>query len=254
MSEMLKTCRVTILVKAFPQPSVTHGETVCCAGITERGEFKRMFPIRYRNLGRDAAFSRWDWVSFGYRMPKSDPRLESCRVMEDHIKIEGRLSVRHRAMFLNRYVSESVHSAAESGKSLALIRPRKTKFIIKEKKKKDLEKEEKKYKNAVKQISLLDKDLKAIRPAPYEFRFKFYDGSGSHDYKAGDWETSAMFNRAAKREGSDQKALAWMDRIFNTDYPEKGMLFCVGNIAKYPKTWQLLGVLRVNDVDQGTLF
>lgn len=254
MSEMLKTCRVIILVKAFPQPSVSHGETVCCAGITERGEFRRMFPIRYRNLDRNAAFRRWDWVSFGYRKPTSDPRLESCRVMEDHIKIDGHLSVRHRSIFLNRYVSESVRSAAEDGKSLALIRPRKVKFLIKEKKIVDLRKEEEKYKNAVKQMSLLDKDLKAIKPVPYEFRFKFHDGSGPHEYKANDWETSAMFNRAAKREGSEEKALAWMDRIFNKDYPEKGMLFCVGNIAKYPKTWQLLGVLRVNDVDQAALF
>lgn len=254
MSETLKTCRVIILVKAFPQPSVAHGETVCCAGITESGEFKRLFPIRYRNLGKDSAFNRWDWVSFEYQKPPRDSRRESCRVIEERIRIDGCLSERNRSMFLNRYVSTSVHSAAESGKSLALIRPRETKFIIKEKKIADLKKEEEKYKNAVKQMSLLDKDLKAIKPVPYEFRFEFHDGSGPHDYKANDWETSAMFNRAAKREGSDEKALEWMERIFNKDYPEKSMLFCVGNIAKYPKTWQLLGVLRVDDVDQDELF
>ena len=254
MSEMLKTCRVIILVKAFPQPSVNHIETVCCAGITESGEFKRLFPIRYRNLGKDSAFNRWDWVSFEYRKPTRDPRRESCRVIEERIKIDGHLSERSRSVFLNRYVSQSVESAAKSGKSLALIRPIEPTFVIKEKKISDLEKEKEKYTMAVRQMSLLDKDLKAIQPVPYEFRFKFQDKSGSHDYKAGDWETSAMFNRAAKREGSDEKALEWMSRIFNKDYPEKGMLFCVGNIARYPKTWQLLGVLRVNDADQDELF
>ena len=68
MSEMLKTCRVIILVKAFPQPSVNHIETVCCAGITESGEFKRLFPIWYRNLGKDSAFNRWDsgWCTAVY--------------------------------------------------------------------------------------------------------------------------------------------------------------------------------------------
>ena len=254
MSETLKTCRVTILVKAFPQPSVKHVETVCCAGITERGELKRLFPIRYRNLGKDSAFNRWDWVSFEYRKPTSDPRWESCHVMEDRIKIDGHLSSRHRSMFLNRYVSDSVQSAIENGQSLALIRPKKPKFVVKKKKTSDLEKEKEKYMMTVNQKSLLDKDLKAIQPVPYEFRFKFYDESSRHDYKAGDWETSAMFNRAVKREGSDEMALEWMNRIFNKEYPEKGMLFCVGNIARYPKTWQLLGVLRVNDVDQDEFF
>ncbi len=37
------TLRVRILVKAFPQPSEKHEETVCCAGITEDGRQLR-FP------------------------------------------------------------------------------------------------------------------------------------------------------------------------------------------------------------------
>jgi hypothetical protein len=32
------------------------------------------------------------------------------------------------------------------------------------------------------------------------------------------------------------------------------MLFCVGNMAKRPQTWQLLGVLRVDDTGQPALF
>lgn len=41
--------RVRILVKAFPQPSNKHEETVCCAGVTEDGlELLRLYPIRYR--------------------------------------------------------------------------------------------------------------------------------------------------------------------------------------------------------------
>ena len=184
----------------------------------------------------------------------SDPRSESCHVMEDYIKVDGHLSVKSRSIFLNRYVSKSVQSAAKNGMSLALIRPRNPKFFRKEKKASDLKEEKEKYKMAVRQKSLLDKDLKAIEPVPYEFRFEFDDESGSHTYKAGDWETSTMFNRAVKREGSDQKALDWMDYIFNEEYPKKGMMFYVGNIARYPKVWQLLGVLRVDHADQISLF
>jgi hypothetical protein len=45
-----------------------------------------------------------------------------------------------------------------------------------------------------------------------------------------------------------------MNATFNDEYPRKGMLFCLGNMAKRPQTWQLLGVLRVDDTGQLALF
>ncbi len=35
MQEKHQKRRIRILVKAFPQPSTKHEETVCCAGVTE---------------------------------------------------------------------------------------------------------------------------------------------------------------------------------------------------------------------------
>lgn len=239
-------------MKAFPQYSTKYEETVCCAGITEHGEFKRLYPIRYRKLAKDAAFNRWDWVDFKYYAPLRDRRPESCHVLEDQIKIDGKMPKRDRSMFLNRYVSDSVDAAANKGMSLALIRPKNPKFIIKEKKASDLEKEMQKYREAVKQKSLLEKDLKAIVPVRYRFKFKFHDGSGSHTYTAGDWETSAMFNNEEKRNGAE-KAIERMERVFNEEYPQKGMLFCVGNVARRPHTWTLLGIIRADHPNQGLL-
>jgi len=45
---------------------------------------------------------------------------------------------------------------------------------------------------------------------------------------------------------NEQKALQWMMETFNEVYPRAGMLFAVGNQAKRPQTWQLLGILRVD--------
>ena len=63
-----------------------------------------------------------------------------------------------------------------------------------------------------------------------------------------------MFFHGRRRERNDSAALDWMSRIFNEDYPRKGMLFCAGNMASRPQTWMLLGVLRVDDTDQPELF
>ena len=254
MSAMLKSCRVSILVKALPQRSTKHGETVCCAGVTPDGEFKRLFPIRFRHLSHEAAFKRWDWVDFKYRRPTSDRRVESCHVMEDTIVVDGKMPKKDRAPFLNRLVSGSAKEAQEAGRSLALIRPRNIRFYYKAKKPQQIAEEKRTYAEAASQGSFFDAELKALEPSPYEFRFKFDDDAGHHDYANGDWEAHAMFFNGRRREGSDQAALDWMDIMFNEVYPKRGMLFCIGNMAKRPQTWQLLGVLRVDDTRQSALF
>ena len=42
-------------------------------------------------------------------------------------------------------------------------------------------------------------------------------------------------------------------RKFNDEYPRKGMAFAVGNVAKRPQTWMLLGIIRLDEIAQGEL-
>lgn len=254
MSVTLQNCRVSILVKALPQRSTSHGETVCCAGVTADGEFKRLYPVRFRHLSDEASFKRWDWVDFKYRLPTRDRRRESCHVVEESIQIGGRMPQKDRAAFLNRLVSPSIKDAELHGRSLALIRPRNTRFHFKKKKPDQLELERRTYADAARQDSFFDEQLRALEPSPFEFRFEFEDASGLHNFANGDWEAHTMFFLGRKREGSEDAALNWMSKTFNEDYPRKGMLFCVGNMAKRPQTWQLLGVLRVDESSQASLF
>ena len=174
--------------------------------------------------------------------------------MEDSIVVGGSMSTKDRSALLNPLISDSVADAAAAGKSLALIRPRNTRFYYKAKADAELDAERKIYEQAASQGSFFDKQLAALEPSPFEFRFKFADGSGPHDYANGDWEAHAMFFNGRKREGSDQATLDWRSTTFNEHYAERGMLFCVGNVAKRPQTWQLLGVLRVDETDQPALF
>ena len=61
-----------------------------------------------------------------------------------------------------------------------------------------------------------------------------------------------MFWRESRRT-SQTKALEWMDRVFNEGYPKQGMAFAIGNQAKRPQAWQLLGVIRLDELNQGAL-
>lgn len=253
MSISQRNSRVVILVKALPQPSKTYGETVCCAGVTVTRDWKRLFPIRYRHLVGDSSFKRWDWVDFEFGKPKSDPRLESCHVHEESIKIGGILPKDERTALLEPMLVASTDVAVAAGKSLALVRPRNPRFYWKPKLAGEIAAEKESFRLAARQTNLFDKELSEIQPTPFDLRFKFEDDGGKHDCQNGDWEAHAMFWREAKRTNVEN-ALKWMDSIFNDDYPKRGMVFAMGNQAKRPKTWQLLGVLRLDNPKQGELF
>lgn len=245
--------RVVILVKALPQPSKRYGETVCCAGVSADREWKRLYPVRFRHLSGERSFKRWDWVKFTSEAPRRDTRSESCHVFEDTLEVDGVLDQAERTRLLKPILKASAHDAARFGYSLALIKPMNTKFYWKEKSLVDIELEREAYRFSARQTSMFDKELSELEPSPYIFGFRFSDGNGNHDYKCGDWEIHAMFRREARKSGAE-KTLAWMDHVLNAEYPKRGMYFAIGNMARRPQTWQLLGVVRLDDFGQGELF
>lgn len=105
---------------------------------------------------------------------------------------------------------------------------------------------------AARQAALFDEVLPEFDPTPYDFFFQFEDGAGRHEYRNADWEAHAAFWQH-RRRSSESEALAFLNGQFNDLYPKKGMVFAIGNMAKRPKTWQLLGVIRL-DTRQGNLF
>ena len=85
------TSRAVVLVKAAPQASGSHGETVCVAALDEYGNWHRLYPLSFRELMPEQRFGRWDNIEFRWRLPEvaKDRRVESKRVEQDSIKIIG---------------------------------------------------------------------------------------------------------------------------------------------------------------------
>ena len=148
--------RVIILVKASPQPSKKHQETVCCAGLQEDGTWKRLFPIRFRRLSGEKALRRWDVVSFSYSLPRDDPRTESCRVHEETLRVESRL--RHdseKTELIERALVSSEKEAMARGHSLAVIRPTNVRLRWKQLSASEIESARLKFADQAAQLSLL---------------------------------------------------------------------------------------------------
>jgi len=54
--------RVLILVMTYPLPSRGYRETICTGGITEAGEWVRLYPIDYRYRPMSQQFRKYQWI------------------------------------------------------------------------------------------------------------------------------------------------------------------------------------------------
>jgi hypothetical protein len=237
------------LVKALPRPSRKYGETVCCAGVTLKREWKRLYPVRFRHLAEDQNFRRWELVQFKYRLPTQDRRVESCHVFEDTILPKGTISPNDRFGLLDPMLVPSTSEAKAGGGSLALVRPLDVRFRWKKKPDALIKSEIQTYVDAGRQGSIFDEGLTKFVPSPYEFAFSFRDADGRHTLRCGDWETHATFFKWRRQYG-DVETLRKLTELYNDDYPRRGMVFALGNMAKRPQTWQLLGVIRLDEGGQ----
>jgi hypothetical protein len=245
MSGLTTAEEVVILVKAVPQVGAKHGETVCCAGVTHDGQWRRMYPIKFRRLSEDAKFTRWDVVRFRASLPRDDPRRESRRIQEETIRINGSLHQKRRSDFAVRLVRTSTRAAAERGETLTLINPSTFAFKVKPMKAAHYEALLAAYDGAARQGSLFDKELRAFHPPKYHFFFVFSDQEGlQHTHQCGDWETIATFRKWSTQYGATG-AIDRMQAQYES-YFRKGMLLAMGTVRKRPQQWLLLGAIRVD--------
>jgi hypothetical protein len=238
---------IVIVVKAIPQPSKRYGETVCCAGLTRNGEWRRLYPIRFRRL-KDRSFDRWQWVRCHTGRKLGDGRSESRRVSEDTITPLGTLRPQERPRFLQPLVRGSVADAAAEGASLTLVRPTESRFSWIRRKPSDIEAEREAYQSAARQQDLFDAELAAIEPCPFAFRLKFRDASGWHDHQCEDWETEAAFWNIRRSHG-EADSLRHLNQEYNDRRPANGLIVAMGNMAARPQTWLLLGILGIPPPD-----
>lgn len=241
--------RSIILVKAWPQPSAKYGETVCCAGVTPEGQWRRLFPIRFRHLAGDKQFKRWDLVEYLPRPPTGDRRKESRNVEESSLKRVGAMKPASRADFFSGLTRPSIVDAASRGESLALVRPENFEFVWKRKPAAEIEADRLKRARTLSQGSLFDKELAAIEPCPFDIRMKFTDATGRHDMACGDWETAATFFKWREEYG-EESALQRLKARYEGEYAEAGVAFAFGTMAKHPTTWILLGIIRLDESSQ----
>jgi hypothetical protein len=255
MSSVSGSADVVILVKALPHTSTRHGETVCCAGIERAagGGWLRLYPISFRYLDHAQRFGRWDVIKLNWKLPNNDQRQESRRVDHASLEIVGKLQPRERERFLAAHEVTGLVPVTGLKRSLALVRPRQPHFSIERKSADELEIEQRERQNLLAQQDMFPAHrLIPLEPCPYRFKYSYLLDEGRRNGTCEDWETEATYFNL-RREYGEEKALAEMRRTFGERYPSEGMVFAMGTHSRFPDRWLIVGVIRLNEMRQGSL-
>jgi hypothetical protein len=139
--------KVLVTVKAYPAISKKYKETVCTAGLTEEGNWIRIYPIPFRLLDYENKFRKYEWVELDLERNMSDFRLESYRLkdlflkdMVSHgiVKADGDTWAERRSIILKKVYTNfgTLFSEAKNKSiytSLAVFKPTKIiDFVYKE--------------------------------------------------------------------------------------------------------------------------
>lgn len=250
--EKHQSIRVRILVKAFPQPSQKHEETVCCAGITEDGRrLLRLYPIRYRRLPGEHQFTRFDLVEMRVSKALNDRRPESFRVDEASIRrIEpgDRLKDRSKVRLWQPFIAPSLDVLHEANRlseqSLGIVRPDpgSVRFMVRPAK--DADQADIQVAEQVRQVqnSLFEAPLQPLEPPEFVFSYRFTSEGKPHEHVIHDWEVQAAYRSYKQRY--QESALGRLKQEYGEAIPAQNLHFIMGTMAAHPRTFIVIGLLR----------
>ncbi len=251
--------RVWIIVKTYPEYSRGSRDWVACtAGLTEEGDWIRLYPIPTKHYSGENRIRKFDLVEVVCQKATSEKlgRKESYKVKEgsDITIIDRSLSTaqtdrvwKERSKLVLEKVDPSLsylNSRYEEDKtSLGLIKPQE---VLKFHNRKDLEI----YADPVQYQQRIDGSKTPVIqeiPHPFAYRFKCSDScsicsNGYHDILCEDWELLEAYRRWGPKYGDVQTLWEKLhDRFYTWMMEERDLYFVVGMYSLYP-TWLIIGL------------
>ncbi len=250
------TLRLLITVKAAPNPSARHGETVCVGALSVdpgRRSWVRLYPIHFRDLDDDNKFRKYDIVTVDALPAVQDRRRESWRPIVGSVRPEHHLHPgTARRGYLDPYVEDSMcelidHArAASDARSIALIRVRDVSSLSIARHPGWTAEQQAKINGYLHQLDILDDHHRAPLRAPRftgTYRYRCADNRcRGHRQSLLDWEFVALQRRLGAltdAEAAGQLRTKFFDQLCATD---RDVAFYVGNQAARPQAFSIGGV------------
>lgn len=254
MSVSPSDTKVLIVVMTYPHPSRGYNELVCTGGITEAGEWVRLYPVDYRYRPSHQQFKKYQWITvqLGPRGQGNDSRKESRKPNLDSITPIGEPLSTKNCWRKRRDIIDSMpcHTLNElkslfetDRTSLGIVRP--TRMIDLEIRPATDPDWKPEWRQLFSQKTLFGEQQKPLRKLPYSFHYVFEceDFDKPHTAMCEDWELGVLFLKESERLGSDEAAAQSVRAKFFDEIcgPDKDTRFFMGTHFPY-NTWLVLGL------------
>lgn len=246
--------RILVVVKTYPNPSVSYVETVCCAGVDlDTGRWVRMYPITFRRLA-DKRFKKYQILTCEVGPPRQDNRPESLRVDQDTIKLVGEPMPPGTAGWQKRMatmppIARSLEEIQEAqrlqGTSIGMFRPKLIKGLVKRKAKAWTERK----RAALRQqrLGLGEAELAELadlEQIPWSFAYRFTcddERCTGHELGILDWEIGQSYRSWSRMYGDD-----WEEKLrlrYELELPATDLHLVVGNLNARRHVFEIIGLV-----------
>lgn len=265
MNGSVERTKVLITVMTYPLPSRGYQELVCTAGVTESGDWVRLYPIDYRYRPTHQQFRKYQWIEVGLSPhgAGNDQRKESRKPDLDSIRMIGEpLSTKdgwqERRAIINRLPVHTVnrlHALYDMDQtSFGIVRPTRVLDLKVEKADPEWKPE---WQDLFNQLRLFGTTQKPLRKIPFKFSYVFEceDSAKPHKAMIEDWELGALWLKESADLGDDRAAAEkvrakFLDEMCRKD---KDTHFFMGTTFPF-NSWVVVGVFWPPKVVQSTLF
>jgi hypothetical protein len=244
--------RVLITVLTYPHPSESYDELVCTAGVTQRGEWVRLYPIDYRYRPKNQQFRKFQWIDVDLepRGAGNDIRKESRRPQLASIQLVGLPIPTDDNWRARREIIDALpHSTLgeleaqyESDRtSLGVLRPAQILDLVVE----PADREWKgPWQDLHNQLRLFEAPPKKLEKLPFKWSYVFTCADRSEPYTRmiEDWELGALFLKLRDEHGDEKAAQLVRDRYLKVlAASDRDIRFFMGTRFPY-NTWLIVGV------------
>ena len=243
---------IFVLVKTYPTLSKKYYELVCTAGINRKGEWRRIYPVPFRQLSDLEKYKKYQWIEVDIERNISDPRIGSYRIYpQTEIKILSSIDTdkdkswrtRKEIIFANTKVYtnlEEIIKKANIENELSMVIFKPTKIIDFTYEKESEEWDEKKLRAIEadnQQLKLFEeykKEIKIVNKLPFKFRYHFEDNIGKESKPMiEDWEIGQLYWNCLKRKSKEEAIMDIITKYKDDFINNKDIYFFLGTTRQY---------------------
>ena len=235
---------ILVLCRAVPEESRKYLQTVCAAGITDSGGFRRLYPVIFKpfETGGGIPFRKKDWIEATTLPPddKRDTRIESRKIDEPSVKVVRHADDNEIRKIIQSRLCQSVKEIQDAGASLGFIKPRIVGFDC------VVESTDEWNKS---QVDLDGKPVGKIRLGQ-ESRYSFFCQKRKaccdhrpHKMEIRDWEANELYRNIIRKEKNHALIRQKMrNKFYDWMTTERDVYFMMGNHHRW-KVWMIVSVL-----------